>query len=195
MINVKNIVLGIGIFIVFMLMLGYGIEAFYPSPKYEDFCSGAEFRGPYQVKADFNSESCDFSKALQEQQDECYVEGGQPIFDYDDNGCSVAIKECNMCNKMYNEAQKDYSKVLFIISLIAGIVVLFVGYGLLSTEPVGSALMASGVGAIFYGSIRNWQNLSDIWRFSLLLIALVLLVWIALRLNSRRENGWKFWKK
>ena len=25
-------------------------------------------------------------------------------------------------------------------------------------EPVGSALMASGVGALVYGSIRNWQD-------------------------------------
>lgn len=196
MIQIKNIVLGIGIFVVFMLMLGYGIEAFYPSPQYEDYCKGSDY-GRYPVKADFSgdvSNNCTFSRALQEQQDKCAMDRGQPIFNYDDNGCTIALKECNMCNKQFEEADRAYTKLLFVIALIAGIVTLIVGFAVLSVEPVGSALMASGIGAIFYGSIRNWTNLSDIWRFLLLLIALVILIWIALRLNkSAGKKG--FWEK
>ena len=191
MINVKNIVLGIGIFVVYMLMLGYGIEAFYPSPKYEDFCSAYEFGGRYPVKAyDYGvAENCTFSRELQGLQDQCYVDGGQPIFEYDDDGCTTSLRECNFCNKEFNDADKSYTKIVFLIALIAGIVTLIVGYAILSVEPVGSALMASGVGAIFYGSVRNWQNLSDVWRFLLLLIALILLIWIAYRLNVSKKNG------
>ena len=66
---------------------------------------------------------------------------------------------------------------------------MFIGYGVLSIEPVGSALMASGIGALFYGSVRNWENLSDVWRFLLLLVPLILLVWFALRLNSQKKKG------
>jgi len=187
--NVKNLVLGVGIFFVFMLMLGYGIEAFYPSPKYDEFCKGYN-TGSYPVKVGYDSfaANCTFSKALQEQVDNCTLEEGNPIYAYDDQGCTESLKECNFCSKQFNEADKSYSKVVFFISLIVGIVVLFVGYGILSIEPVGSALMASGVGAIIYGSIRNWTNLSDIWRFLLLLVALILLVWITLKLNKERKE-------
>jgi len=193
--NVKNLVLGIGIFIVFMLMLGYGIEAFYPSPKYDNFCKGA-YGERYPVKAGFDQTgNCTFSKALQDEVDKCYADSGFPVYNYNDAGCTASLKECNFCNKEYTDANNAYSKIVFIVALIIGIITLFVGYGILSIEPVGSALMASGVGAIIYGSIRNWQNLSDVLRFLLLLAALVLLVWIAIRINSQKKKSWVFWKK
>ena len=193
MFSVKNLILGIGIFIVYMLMLGYGIEAFYPSPKYDEFCTSGRFEGPYPVKAvyDTSGANCTFSRNLQDAQDKCYRDEGQPIFDYDDNGCTVALKTCDFCNKEFNDANERYSKIIFVIALIAGVITLIVGFAVLSVEPVGSALMASGIGAIVYGSIRNWQNLSDVWRFLLLLVALVLLIFITLRLNRKKDGFWK----
>lgn len=186
--NVKNLILGIGIFIVYLLMLGYGIEAFYPSPQYDSFCTGAGGgRYPYvePVKGTASG-TCAFSRVIQEQSEACSAQGGFAAYAYDDAGCVSGVKECNLCQKKFDDAQKGYSKVIFVIALIAGLLTLFIGYGVLSVEPVGSALMASGVGAILYGSVRNWQNLSDIWRFLLLLVALVLLIWIALRVNRKR---------
>lgn len=195
MINVKNIVLGIGIFIVYMLMLGYGIEAFYASPKYDDFCTSGRFQGYYPDKSvPASPTNCSYSQQLRDAEQVCIADKGEPIYQYDDSGCTVSVKECNYCRRDFDEADKKYSKIVFVIALIAGIVTLFIGYTILSVEPVGSALMASGVGAIFYGSVRNWQNLSDIWRFLLLLIALVLLVWIALRLNRKKKGFFGFLK-
>lgn len=192
--NVKNLVLGIGIFIVYMLMLGYGIEAFYHSPKYEDFCKN-NYGERYPVKAYPNyaepGTNCTFSKSLQEQTDKCSVDGGFAVYNYNDNGCTTELKKCDYCQKDFNNAEKEYSKIVFIIALITGLITLFIGYGILSIEPVGSALMASGIGAIFYGSVRNWANLSDIWRFLLLLVALIFLIWIALRINKQRKKGKK----
>src|SRR3989338_7347720 len=93
--NVKNLVLGIGIFIVYLLMLNYGIEAFYPSPKYEDFCKGGDF-GRYPAKVyDGTEQNCSFSRSLQDQVDACYQDQGTPIYQYDDNGCTIALKRCN----------------------------------------------------------------------------------------------------
>jgi len=190
---IKNIVLGIGIFIVYLLMLNYGIEAFYPSPKYDDFCTPGRFQGYYPDKPVPSSPvNCSYSQQLRDAEQVCYADKGQPIYQYDDAGCMTSVKECDYCQRDYDDANKEYSKFVFIIALVAGIITLFIGYGVLSVEPVGSALMASGVGAIFYGSVRNWQNLSDVWRFLLLLLALVLLIWIALRLN--RKKSWMFWK-
>ncbi len=196
--TIRNGVLGVGIFVVFLLMLAYGIEAFYPSPRYQDFCTDNVIDRFYSGKP-FPAEigtNCTFSSALQEQLDTCYASDGQPIYKYSDTGCISALKECNYCSTHFTEAQHSYSKRLFVIALLVGMMTLFAGYLTLAAEPVGSALIASGIGAIFYGSARNWENLSGIWRFLLLLTALILLIWITLRVNRvDKKKKWMFWKR
>jgi uncharacterized membrane protein len=191
--NVKNLVLGIGIVIVFALVLWQGVEAFYPSPQYNDFCTGNEFGVMTKPLPNGQYPVCNFSKSLQEQQDRCYVEEGQPIFNYDDNGCAVSVKECDMCNKQFNDAQKAHAQVVFFIALIVGIIALITGYAILSVEPVGSALIGSGIWSFFYGTVINWRNFTTVWRFLFLLIALILLIWIAVRLNTQKKKS--FWQK
>ena len=193
--KIKNFILGLGILIVFGLVLWQGIEAFYPTPEYNDFCTANSF-GTYPVKADGTlSGTCNFSRALQGQQDQCYAQEGQPIFEYDDQGCAVSLKECNYCNKQYEEALDAHAKIAFIISIIIAVIIFVIGYFLLSTEPVGSALIASGIWSIFWGSAINWRNFSSIWRFLLLLIALIGLIWFTLRLNRKQKKPWQFWKR
>jgi hypothetical protein len=187
-VKTKNFVLGIGIIIVFMFLLHNGIRAFYKSaPLYEDFCNSNQFY-PRETKPLPIGQSCPFVQQLQEQERECYNQKGQPIYEYNEYGCSISVKECDFCQRTYDEARNDHSKVVFIIALIVGIITLLVGYTILSIEPVGSSLMASGIGAIIYGTIYNWENLGNFGRFLLLLIAFVILVWIAIRLNTQREN-------
>lgn len=190
--NVKNLVLGIGIFIVFMFLLHNGIRAFYDSPKYEDFCKPGVFQGYYPEKSiPAYPTNCTYSVQLRTQEQTCYDQKGQPIYEYDNSGCMIGVKECNYCNKYFDDARNSYNKTVFVIALIVGIVVLLTGYLILSVEPVGSSLMASGIGAIIYGTIGNWENLGNIGRFLLLLIALVLLIWIALRLNKNLGSNSK----
>jgi len=192
MVNAKNIILGIGIVVIYALVLWQGIEAFYPSPQHDDFCKSSIFdSGPFVKSADRGT-SCNFTKDLQEQQDQCYTQKGFPVYEYDNNGCTVKIKECNMCNEELNEAQDKHSKAVFVIAIIAGIITLIVGYSILSVEPVGSALMGSGIWAIFWGAAINWRSFSSVLRFLLLLIALVVIIWFALRLNrSEKKNIWQ----
>lgn len=192
--NVKNLVLGIGIFVVYLLVLNYGIEAFYPSPQYEDFCSNRGYYGYDTPKpVGVGQVTCTVVPTPQEQ-NACAERGGNLIpVTYDANGCPLTYV-CDMCNKEWTDAQKTHSQRVFLIAIIAGIITLLIGFAVLTMEPVGSALMAAGVGALVYGSMRNWQNLSNIWKFLLLLAALVLLVWIAIRIN--RNAGKKgFWRK
>lgn len=158
--NVKNIVLGIGIVVVFALALWQGIEAFYPSPQYEDYCEdGIGFPG-----AESNVTVCEDSGGIWK------------------NGYCDYYSECQ---KEYDAARDPHAKVVFFISLIVAIIVIIVGFSILSIEPVGSALIGSGIWAVFWGSVVNWRNLSDIWRFLLLLVVLILLIWIAIKLNKK----------
>jgi len=160
--NVKNIVLGIGIVVVFALALWQGIEAFYPSPQYKDYCD----IGPRAPGAENNITACKNS-------------GGVWRNDY----CDYYYE----CQKKYDAAKNPHSRVVFFISLIVAIIAIIVGFSILNIEPVGSALIGSGIWAVFWGSVVNWRNLSDIWRFLLLLVVLVLLIWIAIKLN-KKEN-------
>lgn len=183
--NVKNLVLGLGIFIVFLLMLFFGIETFYPSPKWDKFCNQSIYTQPMPYgKLDGSY----YNPSLEEQANSCVNQKGTPIYQYNSTGYPTSIKECNMCQKEFDEAISSYDKKVFLISLIAGIIVFLIGYTILSIEPVGSSLMAGGIGAIVIGTARNWQNLSSIWRFLILLAALVLLIWIALRMNKNIKS-------
>ena len=197
MVNVKNIVLGIGILIVFMFLLHNGIRAFYKSaPVYDDFCNQGNqgrYSYPYETKPLPVGQSCTFSQELRNEEQACYNQKGQPIYEYDNYDCQTSVIECDFCQNLYDKARNDYNKIVFIIALIVGIITLLVGYSILSVEPVGSALMASGIGSIIYGTITNWENLGNLGRFLLLFIALILLIWIALRLNSPKKKS--FWQK
>lgn len=191
-VRVKNLVLGIGIFVVFMFLLHNGIRAFYqPAPEYQEFCNSAYY--PSITKPLPTGQTCNFPASLRNDEQNCYNQRGQPVYEYDEYGCQVSVKSCDLCQLEFENAQDEHNKIVFIIALIVGIIVLLVGYLVLSVEPVGSALMASGIGAIVYGTIVNWQNLGNLWRFLLLLLAFVLLVWIALRLNTEKKKG--FWSK
>ncbi len=184
--NLKNLILGVGIVVVFGLLLWQGVETFNPSPEYEDFCNLGKFNIPSRVDYGAN---CSFSAELREQESQCSIDGGQPVYNYDDKGCAVSVKECDFCNKEYEEELKSHSQVVFIISLIAGLIVLLIGYFILSVEPVGSALIGSGIWALFWGSAVNWRNFANWIRFVLLLIAFVFIVWLTLRLNRERKGS------
>ena len=191
--NVKNLVLGVGIFVVYLLVLNYGIEAFYPSPQYEDYCTangGYYYADSYVKSAPIpaGNTTCLLVPTPQ-QQNECIQAGGNLMAaTYDDAGCPLTFR-CDLCNKEFTDDQKAHSQTVFIISIIAGIITLLIGFMILTIEPVGSALMASGIGALVYGSMRNWQNLCNVWRFLLLLVALGLLIWIAIRINKQGKKG------
>lgn len=192
--NVKNLVLGIGIVVVFALVLWQGIEAFYSSPQYDDFCNSTEFGYLEKFPPSGQTPSCNFSRSLQEQEQQCYSQEGQPVFEYNENGCALSLKECDLCNKYFQDAQKSHARIVFFISLIVGILALIFGYAILSIEPVGSALIGSGIWAFFYGTVINWRNFTTVWRFLLLLLALILLIWIAIRLNTQKKAK-TFWQK
>lgn len=193
MFNVKNLVLGIGIVVIFGLALWQGIEAFYPSPQYDEFCAPGRFEAYYPKPPMPVEESCIYSQELRDAETTCYAERGQPVYEYDNKGCYVSVKSCDYCQRDFEKAQDAHSKIVFIIAVIVGVITLIVGYGVLSTEPVGSALIGSGIWAIFWGAAINWRNFSNIWRFLLLLVALVLVIWFALRLNKPDKKN--FWQK
>ena len=179
--KVKNIILGLGIFVVYALALHQGMETFYPTPQWDDFCSARA--GPIGV----GIASCPNVPELQRKADLCYQAKGEFIYEYDASGCTVD-GYCDDCGIEMSKALDVHSTRVFILAVISGVIVFVVGLFLLATEPVGSALMASGIFTIFYGVIVNWRNFSNSWRFLLLFVLLIVLIWIALRFNDKRKK-------
>lgn len=165
--KIKNVVLGIGIVVVFALVLWQGIQAFYPSPQWEDYCESSRIE-PLMIKNENIT------------QEFCIEEGGR----WQNGYCDYY----SQCQEEYNEARSAHSQVAFFISIIVALIAVVLGFTLLQVEPVGSALIGSGVWAIFYGTVINWSNFTTVIRFVLLLVALVLLIWIAFRLNNPKKK-------
>tara|TARA_Y100000310_G_scaffold334313_1_gene413843 strand:- start:5 stop:529 length:525 start_codon:yes stop_codon:yes gene_type:complete len=167
----KNFVLGVGILVVFALVLWQGVEAFYPSPDWEDYCDERRPKIP--------------GEEVERTELTCVNEGGL----WKDGYCDYYAE----CQSEYDDARDAHARVVFYVGIVVGILALFAGLAWLSVEPVGSALIGAGIWSIFWGTAINWTNFSSIWRFLLLLVALVLLVWFTLRLNTKKKK--KFWKK
>jgi hypothetical protein len=178
--NFKNIVLGIGIVIIFGLVLWQGIEAFYPSPQYNNYCSNVKV--PQPVTTDVKNLDISTNSTY------CLENNGT----WQNGYCDYYFE----CQKALNKDLDAHSKIVFFISLTVALLVFIIGFLILNVEPVGSALLGSGIWAIFYGSVVNWRNISSIWRFLLLFVALVLLIFIAIRLNrpNKKKKFWKFWE-
>jgi len=195
--NLKNLALGIGIIVVFALTLGYGIEAFYSTPDYEDYC------GKIIVPQTLNEDGS--LAAVTKVQ--CEATEWAEWKGYD-SPRPVALEGkmvsetgyCDYyatCQKEYENALDKYSWIVFVISIIVGIIALVVGYTILSIEPVGSALMGSGIWSFFYGGVINWRNFGELWRFVILAVILVILIWATISLNRKEkmESGLKRWFK
>jgi uncharacterized membrane protein len=61
--------------------------------------------------------------------------------------------------------------------IVLGIMALVIG-AFLKLTSVGSGIMGGGVLTIIYGTIRYWGNMPDYGRFTILGIALAILIWI-----------------
>jgi len=157
--KIVNLVLGIGIFIIYLLTLNYGIMVFVGEPQYEDFCGETDIPVPVSVDRD-----------------------------------DIKPVERQECFKEYDAAREVYAGKVFLISLIVGLLTLVIGYYVTKMEVLGGSLLASGIGAIVFGTLNNWMYLEDIWRFLLLLLALALLIYFTYRYNTRKE-WWRIGQK
>lgn len=167
--NIKNLILGIGIVVIFGLALWQGIETFYPSPQSDSYCNETMIPIPVDKGMDMSNNAT-----------YCAEHDGL----WRDGFCDLYYN----CRMEYEEALKPHSQVVFIISLIVAVIAIIIGYFLIKIEPVGSSLIGCGIWAIFWGSVINWRNFANYARFILLSLALVFVIWLALRLNRKKKK-------
>ena len=137
MINIKNIIFGITIFILTIAVAVYGISTLYgESPKYDDYC-------PYNL----------INQTICEKEGGDWINNTQYIVDNRGETKSIAVPVpaeggyCNYdytpCQKEFEAAEKVYYKKVFLTALPLGIIIIIAGALIFGLEFVGAGIMLS----------------------------------------------------
>ncbi|MDP3734246.1 MAG: hypothetical protein Q8R37_03375 [Nanoarchaeota archaeon] len=157
----KKVIVAIAIALIFALFIGYGIEVFNPTPKYDKFC-------PQRIYEARDETSC--TEAGGVWQEDTSVAAPKP----------VPAGYCNQpkeCYEDFDQAAAKHDKMVFIIAVIFGLAGIVTGI-ILQKETVGVGLLIGGILTILYGTIRYWQHANSTLKFILLGIVLAVLIWI-----------------
>lgn len=152
--KIKEILLGIIIAVIFLMFCVFGMKLIYDTPKYEDYCDYSQMAPTAYDKTVLNDSEL---QAQEKAQQEIY----------------------NKCSKEYDLANKDYSKNMFIISLIFGILIIIICTIFIDINSISGGLMFGSLMFIIYGTGRYWNFMDDLMRFIILGIALGVLIYVA----------------
>lgn len=166
----KHVAVALIIGIMFSLVVGFGIDAFYPTPEYEDFC---DFDREFPRKIAPEVECQDVSQYY----DLCNGQDATARFTYDEEGCPV-FEECDTCQKEYNEVNERYNRNIFIIAAIIGILAIIFGF-YLNIDFMGTGLLFGGMLVLLYGTMRYFGDMSRVMRFIVLLIEFIIIIYLS----------------
>ena len=190
--KIKIVILGIGIAIVLAFVIGFGVDTFYKSPEWEDFCGErTRFRDVYTkeecennggkwepnrdikpVTVENNQFLC--SKGFQNEDGTFTLNcETKEALDREPGWCDVNY----VCNNEFEEAEKPYAKNSFIIIIVLGLIAVIIG-SYLKLTSVSAGIMGGGVLVMIYAAMRFWRNLDEYLRFTILVITLGILIWI-----------------
>jgi hypothetical protein len=191
--NAKQFAFVVGIAVLFAIMIGLGIDAFYTSPKYEDYCNRTDIYPDALGKPATLLVNCSINySTYNDMISECNTKGGFIDYKYDDRGCSIPDK-CNMCGKEFNDVQNKYNRNVFYIAFTIGIIAVIAG--LIITEVLGAGLMFGGILTSIYGIMRYFSELGKIARFLVVLLGFLILVFVGRKKVNDIQARSKSYKK
>ena len=164
----KNIIIFV-IGILFVLLVNLTIEAVYPMPSYEDYCT----RDPVP---NLMPKNCSY-EASPELYESC---DGVVRYEYE-SGCPVSAY-CDTCYQDLDTARENYNLIVFVISSIGGLGALIAGLNLPKNNPinewVGSGFLLGGLLTIGTGTIRYFGDMGRYMRPIVIFIELVLVIYL-----------------
>ena len=176
--KIKDIILGLIIAVVFVMFCAYGTNLIYKAPVYEEYCNATYF--PSMV-----IKECNISVELQQKNEACWNNKGEPMPVYDENGCQKDVV-CSSCRLDYEKADESYSKNMFIITLVIGVIIIAISSLLIEISSVSGGLMLGSLFFIVYGTGRYWRFMNDWLRFIILGIALAVLIYLGYKIANKK---------
>jgi hypothetical protein len=170
--NIKNLFLGIAIFILTISVGIYGISTLYHGqPKYETYCP---------TKQAYTEQQCfEINGTWIKYPEQRSNEKPIPV---DQNGYCDTY---SICQPEFEKAQEKYARKVFLTALPLGIVIIAIGALIFGLVSVGGGLMAGGVGIILYGVGDFWGFAQDWLKFVLSLIGLIIVIILAYYANKK----------
>jgi hypothetical protein len=182
--ELKKIMLGLGVGILAALFIGFLIEAIYPTPKYDDFCNSQQFAVPQVMKQN----QCNYTYDT-DFRSQCYADKGMVQEDYDSNGC-VINEVCDYCNRDYQTASEKYNRNLFYITAPIGLLMIIIGLYLpTGVDAIAGGVLFGGILTMIQITARVFGDLGKWPRVILLGLELILVIWIGIKkVHGKNRN-------
>jgi hypothetical protein len=161
----------VGIIIVVNLFFNYAISLVYKAPEYPN-------TQPQVVGTIYTKESC------------LSIGGQWTQIPVDIKNTDPQSKNGGYCDPdysariAYEHARPLYERNVFIILFTLGALILILGI-LIKQEVLAVALSWGGVLCLLIASMRYWSNANNLLKVGILAVALVTLMWLAVRKFSR----------
>jgi hypothetical protein len=166
----------VGIVIVINLFFNYALSLAYKSPKFEVFCPEAQVN-----KLIYNQTACVDAGG---QWNENIYNAVNTTPTSEIKGVSTPLGYCNLqftCQNNYEAAKKIYDRNVFIALVILGALCVAIGNFLKINGVIRIALSLAGVLSFVIASMRYWTSADDLIKVIILAIALVILIWVAVK--------------
>lgn len=184
MIDLRRVAIIFVIAILYAIFVNALIAAFYPEPRYEDFCR-QRFYPEKSYPAPVDVKQCPkYQEPTQEELDKCAEARGYPEYQYDANGCPTKYKGCNYCQREFDAASQKYSLYFFIISSILAVVAIGIGLMLPTkinslNEWIATGFILGGLITLFFGTFRYYEYLGRYVKPVVIFVELVLVIFLA----------------
>jgi hypothetical protein len=175
-----NAIFGIGIAVIIFIVALLGIRAFYPEPQYSTYCNDSIYSTPAMPTMSFSDCSQNITVA------ECNALIGKNT-DYISYNKKIDL-EMQECNTKYNDANKAYGKIFFIIASILGLIAIIVAYFLLDILSLSAGIAMSGIVLIIVAFSRGWNDTNDILKFVVGLVIAIVIIFLTLKVNKQLSN-------
>ncbi|MBU1046612.1 hypothetical protein KKH36_02430 [Patescibacteria group bacterium] len=167
----------VGIVILLNLFFLYAVKVAYPAPEYDDFCKQEQV-----VKELTTEESCievggQWSEHTDRFKPVSMYEGEIVALDNQGGYCDQQYT----CRQDYETAREDYERNVFIALVIFGVISVVIGFFTMGKEVVSIAMTLGGVLSFIIASIRYWSYASDWLHLTILGVALVILILLAIK--------------
>ena len=163
------------IVVVMNLFFNYAISLVYPEPQYNDYIPTTQVVTPITTEA-----GC-VSVGGQWTGNAMYDPKVAPAANGDTSISSPGYCDPNYTNEMkYENAQKSYSRNVFIILVILSILSL-IGGSIIANEILAPAFSWAGVHSLVIASGRYWSDANSLFKVIILALALGVLIWLSIK--------------
>jgi|SRR3989338_604110 len=181
MIDLRRVAIIFVIAILYAILVNAVIGAFYPAPKYEDYCKTTRYYPEKPYAADVKCPS--YKEPTVKELEACAEQKGFPDYTRDANGCPLQYKGCNYCQRDFDNANQKYNFYFFIISSILALVAIGIGLSLPANvslnEWIATGFMLGGLVTLFFGTFRYYEYLGRYVKPVVILAELLIVIFLS----------------